>query len=447
MQPILFTSQVLALVNAAVEADRRRLLQLEQTNKAAAGILKPVIQALEERQGRLSEVVETALESLSQATRILEKAGIFTGEIAMVKDNVTSVAAAVEEMAAASSEISRIAQDTAGRAAESSERTLVGNEHLSSLMGDMDLLENAVKKMADGMRQFVGFTEEINKLTSTVREIAKQTNLLALNAAIEAARAGEAGRGFAVVADEVKKLADKTSSATAEIENVTGTMNTLSGQVSDSMNVSLDRLAASVDSLENVAITLAENGQVVHEVGDRVQQIAAAASQQQHVASDMAARLDQVTRSIEEEGSAVSAIRQHSRDMTDAISHQFSIVAAHADDLMLLEIAKADHLIWRARLADMVLGGRPLTDEETADHTQCRFGRWYGSAGQQRFGHLESFKRLETPHKALHMLGEVIFAEVRKDNTDAALKKLAEMERLGERLFAELDQLRSEVTS
>ena len=41
---------------------------------------------------------------------------------------------------------------------------------------------------------------------------------LALNAAIEAARAGDAGRGFAVVADEVQRLAERSSSATKQIE-------------------------------------------------------------------------------------------------------------------------------------------------------------------------------------------------------------------------------------
>lgn len=62
--------------------------------------------------------------------------------------------------------------------------------------------------------------QEIAKMNETIAQITEQTNLLALNAAIEAARAGEAGRGFAVVADEIRKLAEETSRAAKEIDEV-----------------------------------------------------------------------------------------------------------------------------------------------------------------------------------------------------------------------------------
>lgn len=64
--------------------------------------------------------------------------------------------------------------------------------------------------------------KEIGNLTNTIDMIAEQTKLLALNASIEAARAGAAGKGFAVVASEVSNLAEQTSTAVEEIQNIVG---------------------------------------------------------------------------------------------------------------------------------------------------------------------------------------------------------------------------------
>lgn len=124
---------------------------------------------------------------------------------------------------------------------------------------DIELINNAIKKAADGItklellitrsldtanginkvsqdiNRFKVLAGEIEIITDNIENIASQTNLLALNASIEAARAGEAGKGFAVVAGEIRILAEDVSKATQKIAELTSNMNVVTEVTKNSM--------------------------------------------------------------------------------------------------------------------------------------------------------------------------------------------------------------------
>lgn len=372
---MLMTRHALEVLGAAVASDTARLLQEQQRHAGTGAALAPVTDTLRRWHDQLFRVAREGVELLEQTTGLMEDTGTFNQGLVQLKDHVTGVAAAVEEMAAAAEEISQHAGQAAERAGEGRKKVDEGNVCASGLVGELDQLEGAIRIMARSMEQFAQFALQIDKLTAIVKDIAHQTNLLALNAAIEAARAGEAGRGFAVVADEVKQLADKTAQATTEIESVTATMNNLSQNATGSVETGLQRLAKSNESLETVVIALSDIHGVVNDVTERSHQIAVAAGEQQKVSRDMACSLAEITGGLEDESRRVGMLAQHAQVVAAASARQLNTFADWEDDRVLLCGVKGGHIMWKLALDQALERNEPLDPAGVKGHDECRLGK------------------------------------------------------------------------
>jgi methyl-accepting chemotaxis protein len=439
--PVLFTQYAIPLIKAAIEADYKMLQQLARSHPTTAATTAELVQTIQANNHKLADVAKAGITSLQLTYEIVVKNMALQSQAIQIGDAIASVAAATEEMAASASEISQSAQATARRANESYEKTESGNQAISSMMGDMDLLETAMKSMFDGVQKFSGFTEEINHLTSIVRDIANQTNLLALNAAIEAARAGEAGRGFAVVADEVKQLASKTEKATLEIEKVTNTMNNLMNEVKHSVGSSRERLTKSLDSLETVAIALSDVTGVVNDVTAQVQTISASANEQQSVSQEMAGKLNEITLAVQEENTKIGQISTNTIDLNNAIRSQFDQLASFNQDEVMLQTAKADHINFKIRMANMALGNGLIAEKDIHDHKQCRLGKWYNSHGMSCYGQDADFRNMESPHARVHEIGKEIARLSASGQMQTAQRKIEDLESYSKQLFTQIDNL------
>jgi aerotaxis receptor len=270
--------------------------------------------------GISGEVILNA-EKISGESAQLATLSSHASQNASTQEEVSAVSTALEQMTASLASVSETTQNVLQIARDSLDRSHHGNESLSALLGEVDVVEQAVQEIAGKVNQFVHSTQSIRQMTKHVRDIADQTNLLALNAAIEAARAGEQGRGFAVVADEVRKLAEKSAAAAKEIDNLTHEIAQHSSGVDESINRGLEHLTNSQDAMENLAMVLAESSQTVRNVSEGVETIATATDEEVHASSEISRNVEKIAAITENNSSAISQTLTASVELEDMANH------------------------------------------------------------------------------------------------------------------------------
>jgi methyl-accepting chemotaxis protein len=211
--------------------------------------------------------------------------------------------------------------DTAGQVAESTSRAVEvargGSSVVAETVRGMGEIEHTVASASEDVFQLGKRSDEIGAIIAVIRGIAEQTNLLALNAAIEAARAGEQGRGFAVVADEVRKLAEKTGTATEEISQMIGGIQTQVKQTVVSMEKSRNHVQSGVTRAEKAGQSLAEILESVQSVSTMMARITSLAGEQQHLADDIVGRAEKIASSINDTLGQTTSCDQSCVSLTD----------------------------------------------------------------------------------------------------------------------------------
>jgi methyl-accepting chemotaxis protein len=172
-----------------------------------------------------------------------------------------------------------------------------GTRTMDLVINSINEVEQYALKMRDSLQALGKQADNIGSVITVINDIADQTNLLALNAAIEAARAGEAGRGFAVVADEVRKLAEKTMSATKEVEEVVNSIQ----RGTDNNVATMGETAIAVENARNHAANAGEAlrgiAGIVNTTTEEIQAIGASCREQLQISdavSDITATVDEL---------------------------------------------------------------------------------------------------------------------------------------------------------
>lgn len=280
--------------------------------------------AYRQKQAELEAITSRVMDSSDALKHSAEEASDsgehIASRLAAQKRQSESVAAAATQMSQAIQEVAAGTQYMADHAEAGSiaaSECGKASEVSSQLIKEM---QSQMRTAADTVKILDNQAGNIKGILHTVSEVAKQTNLLALNAAIEAARAGESGRGFSVVADEVRALAQRTQSATTDIDALIGSMNKEVHRTVEQIQQVQDiteQCVQSNDELRNkLEIILSE----VDTISSLAAQNASTVEQQAAASAEVAENIEHIDEATEQASEAGRSIAQITANLKDEIN-------------------------------------------------------------------------------------------------------------------------------
>ncbi len=274
---------------------------------------------LEQSRSQLTTVFiaqRQAAKALSQSAEMMSLMMEQTKESAQEEfAEIDQLASAMAEMTSTVQTVASHARDASNATLDTSEQAATGQQFVSRTMVTINQLSDDITQSAAAVNQVETRVDKISSVIVTIQSISEQTNLLALNAAIEAARAGDAGRGFAVVADEVRNLAQRTQTATVEIQDMIAQLQQSAQQAVNLMERSVVEAAEGVDLVTSAGGELNKIVEQIQAINDMNFHIAAAAEQQSTVADEMNINLTNVRGLVDGSVGVVTELAQTSVDM------------------------------------------------------------------------------------------------------------------------------------
>ena len=322
----LLIGQDITAAERDIEAAEQRRAELEARQSEVVESLSVALRKVS--QGDLTARIETAFAQDYEGLRADFNSAI--DSLCSVVGSVTEMAVNVRKEAVEISTSAESLSQRTERTAATLEQTAAALDQLTSSVGSAAEGANradgvvseardhavrsgeVVREAVAAMSEIEGSAGKIAKIIDVIEDIAFQTNLLALNAGVEAARAGEAGRGFAVVASEVRALAQRSSDAAREINDLissSGVQVQRGVELVDRAGKALEQIVSSVTEISElvggIAVSSREQSTGVSEINTAMNQLDQATQQNAAMFEETTAASQSLTRLAESLNDAV----------------------------------------------------------------------------------------------------------------------------------------------
>lgn len=361
-------------------------------------------------------------------------------------ETINNIAATSQQMTASIEDISDFVQKSSETTSHAIEIANDSLYDIADAFRDIVINFEASKKVQETMTLVNKEAQKINDMVTIIQGVAEQTNLLALNASIEAARAGEHGKGFAVVANEIKKLAENTKE---QVTYINSTVSTLSQKIAETSSA-LETSNKSFEASKNKMDTAVNNLDKLHE---GLQNIS-------HSFVEISANVEEQTAASEETSSAIMLVNEETQSLQTEINktgraiHMISTiinkirldVLGKIDALDLktqLEICMTDHLIWRWRVYNMILGFEKLSEDQVGTHHTCRLGQWVDSTEFDDQDMVQVIQAMNSPHEALHNFAKKSIRAYNHGDQNQAEAYLKDIDHVSAQVISHLEKLKT----